>query len=306
MPRSLRRSLEKAKVLRIRHRLATVFALCLVSLLALDYSVRAGDGKATTRAELVEQLEGVVEAGLGASSLKIESVRGLIGVHFDTTLVAALRTLADGASRPVYLHPDVDLSREVEMTVAGTQEEVIRAVAEHAGLAASVNPTGFVVAEDRLLADPDWIDRAVVLSGVPNRRVRLDIDLEVDGEAIPTPVLIVGLSNWTGFEAGRCRINIVARRINDEGVDLELGQFSSVGNGTGWEKEMPYGMRRTLIDGRIPGRDGDSCRVSLLASAYELDGNRYPDGGDGERPNANVKAPPKENGDDAGTKPNGG
>ena len=293
-------------MLSLRHRIAMIVAICLAPSLALDFSARAGDGKATNRAELVERLERVFETGLGASSLKIESVGGLIGVHFDTTLVAALRILANGASRPVYLHPDVDLSREVGMTVAGTQEEVVRAVAEHAGLAASANPTGFVVAEDRLLTDPDWIDQAVVLSGVPNKRVRLDIDLEVDGEAIPIPVLIVGQSNWTGFEAGKCRINMVARRIDDEGVDLELRQFSSVGNSTGWEKEIPYGMRRTLIDGQIPGKDGDSCRVSLLASAYELDWTRYPNAGDGETPAANVEASPKENGDDAGTEPNGG
>lgn len=89
-----------AKVLRPRHRLATGVALCLV--LVLGLAARAGDGQTTTRAELVQQLEGAVEAGLGASSLKVEGVGGLIGVHFDTTLVAALRELANGASRPVY------------------------------------------------------------------------------------------------------------------------------------------------------------------------------------------------------------
>ena len=58
----------------------------------------------------------------------------------------------------------------------------------------------------------------------------------------------------------------------------------------------------TLIDGRIPGKDGDSCRVSLLASAHELDGGRYPNADDGDRP----KASPQENGDDEGTESNGG
>ena len=61
---------------------------------------------------------------------------------------------------------------------------------------------------------------------------------------------------------------------------------------------MPYGVRRTLIDGQIPGQDGDWCRVSLHASAYQLDRSRDPIADDGESPNAN--------GEDAGTESNGG
>lgn len=201
------RSLEKAKRLRLHHRVATVFALCLVPLLALDLSVQAGDGNGTTRAKLL-----------------------------------------------------------------------------------------------------DWIDGAVVLSGVPNKRIRLDIDLEVDGESIPTPVdLIVGQSNWTGFEAGGCRINLVARRIDEKGVVVELRYLHSEGAGMSWEKEIPYGMRRTLIDGKVPGMDGDWCLVSLLASAYELDWSD-PSAGDGESENTNdvVEASLKESSDDTGTEPDGG
>ena len=148
-----------------------------------------------------------------------------------------------------------------------------------------------------------------MLSGLPNKRIRLDIDLEVDGEPIPTPVdLIVGQSNWTGFEAGGCRINLVARRIDDEGVDIELGHFSSVGTGLRWEKELSYGMRRSLIDGKVPGMDGDWCQVSLLASAYELDWSRDPSEGDGESPKADdvVETSLEENGDDTDTEPDGG
>lgn len=301
------RSLEKAKRLRLRHRVATVFALCLVPLLALDLSVQAGDGNGTTRAKLLERVEEDFEA-TNADTL-LTKVGDLLAVRFNTTLIGALRVLANQTSRPVYLHPDVDAAKKVEVAIAGTQEELIRAVAKHVGLAAGVHPTSFVVAEERLLTDPRWIDRAVVLSGVPNKRIRLDIDLEVDGESIPTPVdLIVGQSNWTGFEAGGCLINLVAQRIDDEGVVVELRHFRSEGAGMSWEKEMPYGMRRTLIDGKVPGMDGDWCRVSLLASAYELDWSRDPSAGDGESENTNdvVETSLKESGDDTGTEPDGG
>lgn len=280
------RSLEIAKVLRLRHRLATVVAFCLVALLALDFSARAGDGEGTTRPELVERLEWHAERFRG-NTHAIKTDAGLMGFHFDTTLVGALRTLADNTSRPNYLHPDAArASHKVKLTAAGTQEELILAVAEHVGLAASVHPTGFVVADERRVAKPEWIDQAVVLSRVPNRRVRLAIELEVDGQAIPTPVdLIIGRSNWTGFEAGGCRINLVARRIDDEGVEIELrSHLGSVGQVWHLNKQVPYGQQRVLIDGGVWGTDGELRQVVLRASADEVDWGSEPNLSDSESP----------------------
>lgn len=70
---------------------------------------------------------------------------------------------------------------------------------------------------------------------------------------------------------------------------------------------MPYGMRRTSIDGKVLGMDGDWCRVSLLRSAYELDWSSDPRAGDGETPKTNdgVETSVKENDDDTGTYPDG-
>ena len=280
------RSLEIAKALRLRHRLATVVAFCLIALLALDFSARAGDGEGTTRAELVERLEWHAERFRG-NTHAIKTDAGLMGFHFDTTLVGALRTLADNTSRPIYLHPDAArASHKVKLTAAGTQEELILAVAEHVGLAASVHPTGFVVADERRVAKPEWIDQAVVLSRVPNRRVRLAIELEVDGQAIPTPVdLIIGRSNWTGFEAGGCRINLVARRIDDEGVEIELrSHLGSVGQVWHLNKQVPYGQQRVLIDGGVWGTDGELRQVVLRASADEVDWGSEPNLSDSESP----------------------
>lgn len=67
-------------------------------------------------------------------------------------------------------------------------------------------------------------------------------------------------------------------------------------------------MRRTLIVGKVPGMDGDWCRVSLLASAYELDWSRDLIAVDGESPGTTdvVETSLKENGDDTGTEPDGG
>ena len=112
------------------------------------------------------------------------------------------------------------------------------------------------------------------------------VELEVDGEAIPTPVdLIIGRSSWTGFEAGGCRINLVASRIDDEGVDIELRSYlGSVGQSWHVNKHVPYGSQRALVDGGVWGTDGELRQVVLRAAAFEVDWGSEPNLGAGEPP----------------------
>lgn len=254
--------------------MGAAFAVCLAAFLILDFSTHAQGGSGKNRAELVKRVENMAKASQ-ADGIWMTTVDDLVGVRFDTRLDMALRTLADNSSRPMYLHADVaSSSHPVNLTVAGTHAEVVRAVVEHAGLAVDVHPTAFVVADAGHIAELDWIDQAVVLSRPPDKRVRLAIELEIDGLAVPTSAdLIVGQSNWTGFEAGGYRMNLVARSINEDGVEIELRMhFRSLRGHWRRDERMPFGSQTTLVDGdSIPGTDGKGRRVVLRATAYRVD-----------------------------------
>ena len=268
------KQLEKPRLLSLRHRVVTTMALCLTPLLILDVSIQAQDDDRPTPAELVAMLDDIT----GATSAVVTTADGLIGVHFDTDLLDALRVLADNDSRPVFLHPEVATQpRPVRLTVAGTRDEVFRTVSEHVGLASASHPVGVLVAAEPLLATTDWIDGAVVLSAVPSERVRLDIDLKIDDQTIATPVdLLVGTSNWTGFEAEGCRFDIIARRIVEEGVEIELRSHHAI-----WHKSVPYSRNYlqiwlNVVDGKLPDADGEWHDVELRMAAHKLDHNPGP------------------------------
>ena len=298
----------------LRHRVAVTVALCLTPLLVLDVSVDAKDDDGVTRAELVETLENVA-AETGADGTFATTGNGMIGFHFNTNLAEALQQVADAGSRPIYLHPDAASHREVRLTVAGDQDEVVRAVAEHVGLTAIgmgfligldgiSYPIGGVVAEERSLTTLDWIDRAIVLVPVSKARVRMDIHLEIDGRTIATPVdLVMGRLNLIGFEAQGYRFNIIAHTIAEEGVEIELRtQFGSRHQAM-WHKSVPYSRRlpppedanaagwgdrhelhvwTTVVDGKLPDTEGESHDVELRMAAYRVDHGRapFPDGAD--------------------------
>lgn len=268
------RALERAKIVRFRHKVGAAIAVCLAAFLVLEFSTHAQDGSGKNRAELVKAVENMAKASQ-ADGIWMTSSDDLVGVRFDDSLDNALRFLADNTPRPMYLHADVaSSSHPVNLTVAGTFAEVVRAVVEHAGLSVNVHPTAFVVADARHIADLDWIDQAVVLSRPPDRRIRLAIELEINGLAVPTSAnVIVGQSNWTGFEAGGYRMNLVARSINEDGVDIELRmRFASLQGIWRRDERMPYGSLTTLVDGdSIQGTDGKGRRVVLRATAYEID-----------------------------------
>jgi len=288
------RRLEKLGELSLRHRIAATAALCLTPFLVLDVSVEAEDDDGLTRAELVEKLEQVaVGAGKPAGAIMTSS-NGLIGFYFDTNLTDALRSLADNGAGPIYIHPDVASIGKVRLTVAGDHGEVIRAVAENVGLAANSYPIGTLVADESMLTSLDWVDRAIVLAPVPSERVRLGIHLKIDGRAIATPVdLVVGKSNWTGFEAAGCRFNVVAQEVGDDGVDIELrSPFGPQGNYSTWHENVPYSQKvpaaedaeadaygdrddprvwTTVVDGRLVDTDGEWHDVELRMTAHKLD-----------------------------------
>ena len=225
------------------------------------------------------------------------TVDGLIGVQFDTDFVDALRALADHDSRPVYLHPDAATPpRQVRLTAAGTPDEVFRAVSEHVGLASAALPMGVLVAAEPLLSTTDWIDQATTLNAVPNERARLDIDLKIDGQTIATPIdLLVGTSNWTGFEVAGCRFNITARRITAQGVDIELRiPLGSKNNRSTYLKTIPYSrrlpaenpdagyghtdlqIRATVVDGKVLDTEGNWHDVELHMAAHKIDLSQDP------------------------------
>ena len=295
--------LAKSRLPSLRHRIAVTVALCLTPLLVLDVSVDAKDDDGVTRAELVESLENVA-AGAGGDGVIATTVNGMLGFYFNTNLAEALQQVADTGSRPIYLHPDAASHREVRLTVAGDQDEVVRAVAEHVGLTAISYPIGGVVADELSLTTLDWIDRAIVLAPIPKARVRMDIHLKIDGRTIATPVdLVMGRSNWIGFEAEGCRFNIIARTIAEGGVEIELRtQFGSRHQAM-WHKSVPYSRRlpppedaeaagwgdrheqhvwTTVVDGKLLDTEGESHDVELRMAAYRVDHGRapFPDGAD--------------------------
>ena len=278
--------LAKSRLPSLRHRIAVTVALCLTPLLVLDVSVDAKDDDGVTRAELVESLENVA-AGAGADGTIATTGNGMIGFYFDTNLAEALQKVADTGSRPIYLHPDAASHRDVRLTVAGDQDEVVRAVAEHVGLTAISYPIGGVVADELSLTTLDWIDRAIVLAPVPKARVRMDIHLKIDGQTIATPVdLVMGRSNWIGFEAQGYRFNIIARTITEEGVEIELRTQFGFRNQATWHKSVPYSRRlsprnelhvsMTVVDGKLWDTEGESHDVELHMAAYRLEHGRVP------------------------------
>ena len=249
------RSLGAAKVGRVRHRIALAIALCTVPLIAADVAVvPEGD---RSREEILESITQVSEGAGRAGVLFSQGRSGLVGYSFNTTGLSALKSLSNRDPRPYYLHPDEAYSLDdIDMKVAGTYDEVARAVANELGLEARTGPTGVVVAEASSLAELDWIERAIVLSSIPARQVRMAMDLEVDGKVVRTPVdLVLGMSNWAGFDIGDCPISIIAERIDEAGADLEF-RIEFGGLGTTWNRRVEFSSPTTvLMDGRVPCPD---------------------------------------------------
>ena len=249
------RNLEAAKAAKVRHRIALAIAFCTVPLIAADVDVVA-EGNRLSREELLEK---VAQASKGAGSPGVLSTQssGLVGFSFNTTGLSALKSLSDEDPRPYYLHPDAAYSLDdIDLKVAGTHDEVVRAVAKELGLEARTDPIGVVIAGASSLAELDWIERAIVLSSIPARQVRMAMDLEVDGEVVQTPVdLVLGMSNWAGFDIGDCPISIIAERIDDAGVDLEF-RIKFGGVGTSWNRRVEYSSPTTVLrDGKVPCPD---------------------------------------------------
>ena len=223
-------------------------------LLAADV-VTVPEGDRLSREELLEKITQMSEA-TGSGVLKTAGYP-LGGYSFNTTGLSALKSLSDSDPRPYYLHPDVAYSLDdIDLKVAGTYDDVASAVATELGLEVRTDPTGVVIADTLSLAQFDWIERAIVLSSIPARQVRMAIDFEVDGEVVQTPVaLVLGMSNWAGFDIGDCPISVIAERIDDTGVDLEFRiKFGSIG--TTWNRRVEYSAPATVLrDGKIPCPD---------------------------------------------------
>ena len=267
------RNLERERGSAIHHRVAAVLAICAVPLIAADVAVETpSDG--SPRAELHKELDSMLKH-LGRPGILSTEHDGLVGYHFGTTGFQALKALAESDVRTYYLHPDVaDSLGDIEVTVAGTRDEVVRDIAGHLGVGVRIGATGVVLAAESALSELDWIDRALVLSGVPDKRVRLDIDLELDGEPVATQVdLVLGMSSWTGLEVGGCRISMVAWRIDEDGVDLELRAVGESFSASWTNRRVSFSERQRLVGGgsRLLCTDGKWKTVSLHATAHRID-----------------------------------
>lgn len=251
------RNLEVAKSSGVRHRIALALALFAVPLVAAEVAM-VPEGDRLSREELLEKITHMSN-GAGTGVFKSEGHR-LGGYSFNTSGLSALKSLSDSDPRPYYLHPDVAYSLDdIDLKVAGTYDEVARAVAKELGLVARTDPTGVVIAKASSVAELDWIERAIVLSSIPVRQVRMAIDIEVDGEPMETAVdLVLGMSNWAGFDIGDCPISLMAERIDDAGVDLEFRiKFGSIG--TTWNHRVEYSTPVAVFrDGKIPCPDADN------------------------------------------------
>ncbi|MYJ73978.1 MAG: M56 family metallopeptidase [Gammaproteobacteria bacterium] len=250
------RNLETVKTPGIRHRIALALALGTVPLIAAEVAVDP-TGNHKSREELLQSVIAMHEGAGGKPGILTTAGYPLGGYSFMTSGIGALKSLSDSDPRPYYLHPDVAYSLDdIDVKIAGTYDEVVRAVAKELGLEARTDPTSVVIAEATSLTKLDWIERAIVLSGIPARQVRMAIDLEVDGKALEKPVdLVLGMSNWAGFDIGDCPISLMAERIDDAGVDLEFRiKFGSIG--MTWNRRVEYSTPVSVLrNGKIPCPD---------------------------------------------------
>lgn len=253
----------------LHHRIAVALTFCAVPLVAADIVMDPG-GERPSREELLASVTTIAEVTKAGIVTTAKGSR-LVGFSFDSTGLSALRSLSDSDLRPYYLHPEIaDSLDDIELKVAGTYDEVVRAVATELGLRARIDPTGVIIGHASSLDDLDWIEKAVVLSSVPARQVSMAMDLEVDGKALETPVrLILGMSNWTGFDIGDCPILLVAERIDETGVNLEMRAIFGP-HKANWRERLEYSSSGTLIMDKVPCPTNPWPTITLRATVEPI------------------------------------
>lgn len=286
------RYLERLRTPGIRHRLAAVAGLVLVPVLALDFSVNAQDNAAVDE----DATPTITEDSLVTDSpMTIITADGKLSrVRLRTTGSDAVSMVAGSDPRHYYLHPDirdllrdssVDIDWKVESdTAPNSYDELIRMVAAHLDLDVRPETTAVLVAPKDGLADLAWLADAVVVSPPPNEQARVDFKLTIDGAPAPTIQLVLGRSNWTGFEAGGLRFDVFAQRFDDYGVTIKLatperpGEVSTslselggiAATRSSFNLLVPYAPLRSYGDHPIVGPDGQKHTVHIETMAYRV------------------------------------
>ncbi|MCY3623360.1 MAG: M56 family metallopeptidase [Gammaproteobacteria bacterium] len=287
------RYLERLRTARVRHRLAAAVAIVLVPMLVLDFSVNAEDSPTLDD----DAPPPFIEDSLVADSpMTIITADGKLSwVRLQTTGLRTVSMIAGSDPRHYYYHPDlhdwlddstVDIDWKVDSDTAGNSyDELIHLVAAELDLDARPESTAVLVAPKGGLADLGWLADAWIVAPPPNVQARVDFKLIVDGVKVPTVQLVVGRSNWTGFEAGGLRFDVFAQRFDDDGVTIELAtpprrdepasHLTELGGvattRSSFNLLVPYAPFKSYGDHSIVGPDGEKHSVYIETMAHPVD-----------------------------------